>query len=197
MSAPSTFRSRLLAPAIVATVFAASPPSVVHAQQAGASPSEHHVVVPTLTPLPEDVGTIDGIIAAYYAVITGPPGQPRQWGRDRTLYWPGLRFFSAGVRRDGTPQVQVATHQQYVDATDSGMVAKGFDEHEIHRITQRIGNIAHVMSTYETRNVPSGPLLGRGVNSLDLFWDGKRWWIIAASWDDERPGSPIPPEMLR
>ncbi len=93
--------------------------------------------------------------------------------------------------------MQVATHQQYVDATDSSFVAKGFDEHEIHRITHRIGNIAHIMSTYETRNIPSGPLLGRGVNSLDLFWDGKRWWIIAASWDDERPGSPIPPEMLR
>jgi hypothetical protein len=62
-------------------------------------------------------------------------------------------------------------------------------------VTQRIGNVAHVMSTYETRRVADGPITGRGVNSIDLFWDGKRWWITAASWDDERPNAPIPPEL--
>ena len=31
-----------------------------------------HVVVPTIAARPEDVGSIDGIIKAYYEVITGP-----------------------------------------------------------------------------------------------------------------------------
>jgi len=157
----------------------------------------HHVEVPTIAPRPEDVSTIDGMIAAYYDVISGPAGQPRQWSRDATLYWPGLRFFAAGAKRDGTPTVHVLTHEQYVDGTDAMMVKRGFDEHEIHRVTHRIGNIAHVMSTYETRDVANGPITARGVNSIDLYWDGKRWWITAASWDDERPGSPIPPDLLK
>src|SRR5579862_7528691 len=106
------------------------------------------VDVPAIPPRTEDVATIDGIVKAYYEVISGPAGQPRQWGRDRTLYWPGIRFFSAGVKRDGSPTVHVVTHQEYVDATDAGMVKRGFDEHEIHRVMHRIGNIAHVMSTY-------------------------------------------------
>jgi hypothetical protein len=165
--------------------------------QEASSPGPQHVVVPTLAPRPEDVSTMDGIIGAYYAVITGPAGQPRQWGRDRTLYWPGIRFFAAGVRKDGTPNVHVVTHQEYVDAANAGMVKGGFEEHEIHRVTHRIGNIAHAMSAYETRDVGTGPVTGRGVNSLDLYWDGKRWWITAASWDDERPGSPIPEELLK
>lgn len=135
-------------------------------------------------------------MAAFYDVITGPPGQARQWGRDRTLYWPGIRFFAAGVARDGSPRVDVVTHQEYVDASNAGMVKNGFAEREIHRVTHRIGNIAHVMSTYETRRVADGPVTGRGVNSIDLFWDGKRWWITAVSWDDERPQSPIPPDLL-
>jgi len=162
-----------------------------------ATTPQHHVVVPTLAARPEDVSTLDGIVGAYYAVITGPPGQPRQWGRDRSLYWPGLRFFAAGVKHDGTPTLHVMTHQEYVDAVDSASVKDGFDEREIHRVTQRIGNIAHVMSTYETRRVSGGAVTARGVNSIDLFWDGKRWWILTASWDDERPGSPIPPELLK
>jgi hypothetical protein len=191
-SHPHPWQELLIAATIAATV--AIPATARSQQQPSATTA--HVDVPTLTARPEDVGSLDGIVAAYYAVITGPPGQPRQWGRDRTLYWPGIRFFSAGVTKDGTPHVSVLTHQEYVDGTNASFVKTGFDEHEIHRITQRIGNIVHIMSTYETRYLTGGPIIARGVNSLDLFWDGKRWWIISASWDDERPGSPIPPEML-
>ena len=181
--------------ALAGLAAAASSPGRASAQ--ASESASHHVAVPTLAARPTDVGTLDGIVGAYYAVISGPPGQPRQWGRDRTLYWPGIRFFAAGVTRDGRPRVRVMTHQEFVDGTDAEVVKNGFEEYEIHRVTQRIGNIAHVMSTYETRAVAKGPVTGRGVNSLDLFWDGQRWWITAASWDDERPGSPIPPDLLK
>ena len=83
-----------------------------------------------------------------------------------------------------------------MDSSDASMVREGFDEREIHRVTERFGNIAHVFSTYETRRSAGGPLMGRGINSIELFWDGKRWWIASAIWDDERPGSPIPKEYL-
>jgi hypothetical protein len=158
--------------------------------------SHTHVPVPTIAASADDVSTIGGVIRTFYEVITGPPGQPRQWSRDRTLYWPGLRFFATSVTEEGTPTVQVLSHQEYVDARDAALVDGGFHEHEIHRVTYRVGNIAHVMSTYETRQNPKGPLLARGVNSVELYWDGTRWWITAASWDGERPGSPIPPEFL-
>src|SRR6266566_2862004 len=48
-------------------------------------------------PLPrsEDVSTIDGIIAAFYDVVSGPAGTPRQWHRDSTLYIPNARFVAS------------------------------------------------------------------------------------------------------
>jgi hypothetical protein len=186
-----TWRSSCLAFALLAGLLL-SRSALCQAPQA-----PNHVDVPAVAPRPEDVSTLDGVVNAFYAVISGPAGQPRQWSRDRTLYWPGLRFFSTGVKPDGTPTAQALTHQEYVDAVNQSLVLRGFDEHEIHRVTFRIGNIAHIMSTYETRTRPDGPLLARGVNSIDLFWDGARWWITACSWDDERPGSPIPPELLK
>ena len=170
--------------------------TAVLATIASAQGPTSHVAVPTLEARPADVATIDGIISAYYDAISGPVGQPRQWGRDRTLYWPGIRFFAAGVKKDGSPTVHVFSHQDFVDRFDATAVKNGFEEHEIHRTMTRIGNIAHVMSTYETHDVGTGPVTGRGVNSIDLYWDGARWWITAASWDDERPGSPIPKELL-
>jgi hypothetical protein len=155
-----------------------------------------HVEVPAAAPEPADVGSIDGMIRAYYDVITGPPGQPRQWSRDRTLYIPDMRFVAVEVDAKGRPEPRIMSHQQFVDNSNASMVAKGFDEREIHRVTQRFGNIAHVFSTYQTREKPGGPVLARGINSIELFWDGKRWWIASAIWDEERPDSPIPKEYL-
>ncbi len=153
------------------------------------------VPVPTVAPRAADVATMDGIIGAFYDVISGPAGQPRQWARDRTLYIAGVRFVSLDVR-EGRPVASVMDHQQFVDRTDAGFVRDGFFEREIHRVTHRFGNLAHVFSTYEMRRTPGGPVFGRGVNSIELFWDGTRWWIAAAVWDDERLDNPIPPELL-
>ena len=56
----------------------------------------------SLTARPEDVATIDGIIKAFYDVISGPAGQPRQWQRDSTLYIPRVQFVAMSVE-NGKP----------------------------------------------------------------------------------------------
>lgn len=153
------------------------------------------VKVETIAPRPEDVVTLDGIIKAFYETISGPKGQPRQWARDRTLYIPEVRFVSMSVR-DGKPHAEIMDHQTYVDRTDGFFMREGFFEREIHRVTQSFGNVTHVFSTYESRQTSEGPIIGRGINSIQLFNDGKRWWIISAAWDDERPDNPIPQAFL-
>ena len=155
-----------------------------------------HVQVATIPPRPEDVATIDGIVKAYYEVVSVPAGAPRQWDRDRTLYVKDVRMVSNHVGKDGKPVATVMSHQDYVDRTDPFLAKEGFDEHEIHRTTQRFGTIAHVFSTYESRKTPGGPVIARGINSLELFWDGSRWWVAGVIWDDERPDNPIPKEYL-
>ena len=144
---------------------------------------------------PEDVATIDGVIRAFYEVISGPAGQPRQWGRDSSLYIPGVKFVAMGMRQ-GRPVATITDHGQYIAQSDSFFVTNGFFEREIHRVERRFGNIAHVFSSYEFRQSGNGPVQGRGVNSIQLFWDGRRWWIANATWDGERPDNPLPPELL-
>lgn len=148
----------------------------------------------SLAPRPEDVGTIDGIIKAFYDVISGPAGTPRQWQRDSTLYIPRVRFVAMGVN-EGRPVAAVMDHAEFVARYNRAFVDGGFFEQEIHRVTKRFGNIAHVFSTYEYCATQKGRVQGRGVNSIQLYWDGARWWIASATWDDERPDNPIPPEL--
>ncbi|MBK7392296.1 MAG: nuclear transport factor 2 family protein [Chloracidobacterium sp.] len=152
------------------------------------------VSIPTIAADPKDVSTIEGIVKAFYETISGPKGTPRQWGRDRTLYMPDVRFVGM-TEKSGKIRVGIMSHNQYVNATNDNFVANGFTEREINRVVRRFGNIAHVFSTYEFSNDDRSET-GRGVNSVELFWDGTRWWISAASWDDERPNNPIPKEFL-
>jgi hypothetical protein len=153
------------------------------------------VVVPTLEIKPEDVATLDGIVKAFYEVISGAAGQTRQWGRDQTLYSPGVRFVGMSVR-DGHPRAEIMSHTQYVNGSNEFFVKEGFSEREIGRVTRRFGNMAHVFSTYEWETTAGQKARGRGVNSLELFNDGARWWISAVTWDEERPNNPIPKEFL-
>lgn len=170
--------------------------SVASAQQPASGAKPKHVEVATTAPRPQDVETLAGILAAFYETISGPAGSPRQWARDRTLYIPGVRFVSTNVKRDGTVVTSVMDHQEYVDAVDAYFVKAGFFEREIHRVTRTFGNITHVFSTYESRQTADGPVTARGVNSIELFNDGKRWWIATAIWDEERRTNPIPKDLL-
>lgn len=141
-----------------------------------------------------DVGTLDGILSAFYDVISGPAGQSRDWDRDRSLYVPGALFVPTGAK-DAHPVIQVLDHEAYIERSGP-IVSAGFFEREVHRSTRIFGNLAHVFSTYEARRTPDGPVEIRGVNSIELVYDGRRWWIVAALWDTERDGNPLPPEFL-
>src|SRR6266496_3877473 len=81
-----------------------------------------------------DVRTIEGIVNAYYDVINGPPGAPRQWRRDSTLYMPAATFVSMD-EKGGKPVAKVMTPEEYRRGVNASFVEKGFFETEIgHRI---------------------------------------------------------------
>jgi hypothetical protein len=164
------------------------------AQSAATSPAPK-LDVKTVPPRPDDVATIDGMIKAFYEVVSGPKGQPRDWARDRTLYIKDVRFVPIDVAKDGKITPRIVDHQTFAE-TSASLEKEGFFEHEIHRVMERYGPIAHAWSTYEARRTMDGPVIGRGINSIELFWDGKRWWIANAIWTDETPENPIPAKYL-
>lgn len=143
-----------------------------------------------------DVESIDAIVSAWYDIVSVAPGEAPDWARDSTLYLPDVRFVIIPEIGDETPaRAAVLSHAQFIEASAGGL-RDGFFEREIHRVTQRFGNMAHVFSTYEFGRTEEGPVLGRGINSIQLFFDGDRWWIVGAAWRNATPDTPIPPEYL-
>ena len=143
---------------------------------------------------PADVTTIDSLVTVLYAVISGPVGAPRQWDRMRTLFHPEARLIPTGCDTAGTCRARVMTVAGYIERADSLLRAIGFREVEIARRTVRYGNVAHAFSTYESYRFDETAPFTRGINSIQLLWDGKRWWVMNVFWDSERPGNPIPAE---
>ena len=158
--------------------------------------SKPSVSVPTIAANADDVASVDGLMRAFYAVVNVRPDGQRLWSRDRTLYSPWVRFIGTSMSASGTPEVVVWNHQQLVDASEP-LVQRGFSETEIHRNTRSYGNIAHVDSTYEAvLDSTNGPQRFRGVNSIELYFDGQRWWIASVMWMSEAASHPIPASLL-
>jgi hypothetical protein len=144
-----------------------------------------------------DVSSIDGIIAALYDVISGPAGQARDWDRFRGLFAPGARLIPTGRRPDGARVLRVLTPDEYATASGPQLERNGFFEREIGRRTEEFGGIAHVFSTYDSKRLATDSVpFARGINSIQLQNDGKRWYVVTVFWDSERPDNPLPAKYL-
>jgi hypothetical protein len=89
------------------------------------------------------------------------------------------------------------TPDDYATATGSRLEQSGFFEKEISRTGESFGNVTHAFSTYESRRTAADEKpFARGINSIQLFNDGARWWIVTVYWDSERQQNPIPAKYL-
>ena len=143
-----------------------------------------------------DVESIDAIIAATYDVISGPAGKQRDWDRERSLFYPGARLMPTATvagRNDVELAPQILDVEGYIARVEPLFAKSGFYETEIARRVESFGSIAHVWSTYESRRDPSDPEpFMRGINSIQLFNDGRRWWVLSIYWQHESTQQPLP-----
>jgi len=144
-----------------------------------------------------DVASIASIVAALYDVISGPAGKKRDWDRFRSLFIPGARLIPTGKRQSGEISSRVMTVDDYATANARFLEENGFFEREVSRRTESFGNIAHVFSTYDSKHKAEDPKpFARGINSIQLMNDGKRWWIVTVFWQGEGPDNPLPEKYL-
>jgi len=151
----------------------------------------------TIAARPADVASADAIIAALYDANTILVDQKQGADRFRSLFVPGARLMPTFRPLNGAGVIGIQSVDDYVRQAGSGQPRHGFSEREIARTSQAFGNIMQVFSTYETHRNSADGHPGRGINSIQLFNDGSRWWVVGVLWDNERPDKPIPAEFLK
>ena len=160
-----------------------------------AKASDH--IIDSIPVNPKDVESVDAIIAAVYNVISGPAGEKRNWDRMRTLFIPEAKLIATGKKQDGSFGKRVMNIEDYIASSGPFLEKEGFFEREIGRKTEQYGNIVHVFSSYDSKKTMADekPFM-RGINSIQLWNDGKRWWVVTIFWQPETPDNPIPSKYL-
>jgi hypothetical protein len=104
---------------------------------------------------------------------------------------------ATGKRQDGSMGKRVMTVEDYIATSGPFLEKDGFFEREIGRKTEQFGSVVHVFSTYDSkRKLEEEKPFMRGVNSIQLWNDGKRWWIVSVFWQAETADNPIPEKYL-
>jgi hypothetical protein len=156
-----------------------------------------HSSAQVTTKFGDNVSTLDGIMKAYYDVVTVKKGEKASYERDSLLHWPTVNVGMTNVNKNGKLSFQYMSLKEFHRLSDPYLEKEGFYEHEISRKVDHFGAIYHVFSTYESRATAEGPVTERGINSIELYNDGTRFWILGWFFDAERKGNPIPAEYLK
>lgn len=165
----------------------------------------------TPTPTPEsppvqpDGASVDTIVTGLYAAVSHGPEYEPNWERLRRLFLPGAHVLPPKrPDQEDFAVLDVDAFEERIRKYIAGRRERneqlGFTEREIGRRQGRFGDVCQVFSAYETVRAPRDPApFARGVHSIQLVYDGRRWWIASLAWDNEGAdkSNPIPPDLSR
>jgi hypothetical protein len=192
-----SFRAFCVIALMAAMISLAAAPARAGQSSSAASQATSHATTVQPAANSADVSSPDAILAALYQVISGPAGQKRRWNRFRSLFLPGARLIPTSSKPTGGERAQTLTPEDYVAHAAPYFDKNGFFEKEVARKAERFGGIMQVFSTYESRHTAGEARpFARGINSIQLFFDGSRWWIVTVLWEEESPSNPLPAKFL-
>lgn len=144
-----------------------------------------------------DARSLDSILAALYRTISGDAGAERDWDRFRDLFFPGAQLMRTVLAPDGQVSLSVMDVEGFIKFAAPFLRKDAFYERELFRRVDQFGQTAQVFSTFDSSSDAMGKEpLGRGINSIQLWSDKRRWWVVNMLWDEERLGNTIPASYL-
>ena len=142
-------------------------------------------------PSKDDLAGIDQAIRAVYDVISGPPGQKRDFDSMRSMFAPG-----ATMKAIGPKGLRGGTVEDYIKRNAEILEKEGFTERELGRRVEVWGGLATVWSAYDGRTA-NGSFHERGINSFQLVKVDGKWLVASILWQEETPANPLPAGLIK
>jgi hypothetical protein len=168
---------------------------LAHAPRLAAQSSAGAANAPTANP--KDVGSADAIISALYDANTIMVDQKKDLDRFRSLFVADAHLIPTTGSPTSHAALRMQTVEDYIRGAAAGPPRGGFSEREIARTSESLGPIMQVFSTYETHRTSADTNPLHGINSIQLFNDGSRWWVVNVFWANERGDVKIPEIYLK
>ena len=138
-----------------------------------------------------DRAGIDAAIRGVYEVISGPPGQKRDFDRMRSLFAPG-----ATLKAIGPKGLHGGSLEDYISRNKDVLEREGFTERELGRRVEVWGGLATAWSAYDGRTA-NGSFHERGINSFQLVKINGKWLVASILWQEETPTNPLPRNLIQ
>jgi hypothetical protein len=138
-----------------------------------------------------DFAGIDTAIRGVYEVISGPPGQKRDFDRMRSLFATG-----ATLKAIGPKGLRGGSLEDYIARNAAVLERDGFTERELGRRVELWGELATAWSAYDGRTA-NGSFHERGINSFQLVKVDGKWLVASILWQEETPENPLPAELIK
>jgi hypothetical protein len=138
-----------------------------------------------------DLAAIDQAIHAVYDVISGPPGQKRDFDRMRSLFAP-----NATLKAIGPKGLRGGSVEDYISRNAAVLEKEGFTERELGRRVELWGGLATAWSAYDGRTA-NGSFHERGINSFQLVKVDGKWLVASILWQEETPENPLPASLIK
>lgn len=163
----------------------------------GASLQPHTQGPSAVPPKAVPASTVDELIGSFFKAMTGPPGVGHDWEGLRSLFADDGRMIAARTNDAGGSDPVVLKVDDFIETSREYLDGAGLVESEISRRVEQFGNLAHVLSTYQSkRRVSDAEPYARGIYSFQLIDTGDGWRIVSLFWEFERLGTPIPSKYL-
>ena len=146
----------------------------------------------------DDAGfsTPEGVVSELYALVSAAPGASPDWEAVRALFIDETVVVALeNAARDTTLVMQLDAFIDFLRAFIEGEMVReyGFEEKIIRMKPVLSGNMAHILTLYESRFPGlSDPPPWRGIDSIQLVKRGSRWQIVSITNDLPAPDAPLP-----
>ena len=138
-----------------------------------------------------DLAGIDQAIRGVYDVISGPPGQKRDFDRMRSLFAPG-----ATLKAIGPKGLRGGSLEDYISRNAAILEKEGFTERELGRRVEVWGALATAWSAYDGRTA-TGSFHERGINSFQLVKIDGKWLVASILWQEATADNPLPANLIK
>jgi hypothetical protein len=141
------------------------------------------------------VKSIDGIVKEVLRLISPEKEQARNWEALRNLFLPTATFTVLN-NNDSIPRpVETVSLDDFIKLMHDEYYEQGYLEYEIGKTVDEYNGIANVFQSFYGKDSENKE--ERGINSYQLVYFEKRWWIVSLLWTGDTNGVKIPKKYLR
>ena len=140
------------------------------------------------------VKSIDGIVKEVLRLVSGEKGKTRNWEALRNLFLPTATFTVLN-NSDSIPQpVETVSLDDFIKLMHDEYYEQGYLEYEIGKTIDEYNGIANVFQSFYGKDSENRE--ERGINSYQLVYFKKRWWVANLLWTGDTNGVKIPDKYL-